>query len=147
MKRALAFAALLATFPTLYAAEDKPPERAADCIAKSHDAVGCFVEQATFRFMLCKVNVQLADAVGNAAPLSCSTAGDHDLSDFYAAALKKFAKNKPAQSMTKDYYALWRSSMSALVPGGDMPRIIWKSQAAKLEAELTQKGERLKLER
>ena len=127
--------------------ERNKPAVAAECIAKTKDAVGCFVEQVTYRFLACKLNVQLA-IVGGAGDISnCSIGDDHALADFYAAALKKFAKNKAAQSMTKDYYASWKSSMGALVPGSEMTRGAWAAQTAKLEAELTQKGERLQLEK
>lgn len=141
--------ALLAVSTTLCAAEgDAPlPERAADCIAKSHDPVECFVEQVTFRFSYCKLKVQLAINGGASDLSSCSISGDQALSDFYSAALKKFSKNKAAQSMTKDYYAFWRSSMGALIPGSEMSRSGWAVQTAKAEAELVQKGERLKLEK
>lgn len=127
--------------------EANKPDIAADCIAKSKDAVGCFVEQVNYRFLSCKLNVQLT-IVGGAGDISnCSISGDRALADFYAAAIKKFAKNKAAQSMTKDYYAFWKSSMGALVPSGEMTRGGWAAQTAKLEADLTQKGERLQLEK
>ena len=149
LKSRVVIAALLAFAPGLCLAEGEStaPDRAVDCIAQSHDAVGCFVEQATYRFLMCKLKVQLAINGGPSDLSSCSTGGDRAISDFYATALKKFSKNKTAQSMTKDYYAFWKSSMGALIPGSEMSRMGWSMQAAKLEADLTQKGERLELEK
>lgn len=145
----LAAVALLAFTSALCAAGGGavPQERAADCIAKSHDPVACFVGEAAYRFLVCKLNVQLS-IVGGAGDISrCSTGGDASISEFYDAALKKFAKNKAGQSMTRDYYAFWKSSMGALVPGSEMTKALWAAQTAKLEAELTQRGERLELEK
>lgn len=123
------------------------PERAADCIAKSGNAIECFVEQASFRFLYCKVTVQAAAAgIAKDVATACSHNGKYALTDFYGAALKRLAKNKAAQSMVKDYYAFWRSAMSALVPSGETSRLVWGAQAAQLEAELDRRGERLQLE-
>jgi hypothetical protein len=147
---------LIATLPMLCnaAIDDAPPdmppppERASDCIGKSGNAVECFVEQTTFRFLYCKLTVEAVIAGLSKDPMAaCAHSGDRSLQDFYAAAMKRFANNEAAQQMTKDYYAFWIAAMGALLPGGVISRSAWREQASKFEAELTQKGERLKLER
>jgi len=123
---------LCASIPT-GAAESPPPERAAGCIKRIKDAVGCFTGQTAYRVMLCKLKIQLGETEG------CFTNGEHDLADYYEATLKRFSKNKAAQSMTKDYYAQWRSTMSAIVTRSP--------EASRMEADLRQKSERLELEK
>ena len=109
MKRALAIAAFLVNFPALCVAEGNAPDRAAGCIAEHHDSVGCFIGQVSYRFELCKLSVQLADAGGNAGSFIVLYKWNRDLSDFYAAALKKFTKNKAAQSRRR-----------TITPSGDL---------------------------
>src|SRR5689334_23315440 len=124
----LAIVALLALSTNLYAAA----------------TVDDFVEQTTSRFDHCRSNVQayVSGIAPDFRPCYANRKED-DLSDLYASVMKTLQKNKSAQTLMKDYYALWLSSMNALMPSGDINKAAWAAQASRLDAELKQKAQRL----
>lgn len=116
--------------------QDKPPPPATACHARGTLPVVCFVDATVSALTVCSLSIKLY----NKPSTYCSAIGLFGHMDYYEGALKQFDGNAAAQSMTKDYFALWQASMDSLLTGS-------RSQHDRIQYELGQKANRLKLER
>ena len=145
MIKTLLTAVLALLAPATYAADvpDSAPETAAACYVRVKDSLDCLLKETRYQFAMCKLSVELSVLQRQSRP-ACVSMG---LQDHYVAVMKQFSRNQSASNMTKDYYAHWRSAMRGLIPGTDELRSAYNARVTKLENELTQRGERLILEK
>lgn len=127
--------------------EGLPVKSPAECLASGPKATaaGCLVQNAQSRFILCSFSMN-GIRLGLKPSPECALAGPGRLTEHYEATVASFSANPAAQSMTKDYYAFWLSAMGSLMPGSER-EAVWRARVDKMQFELTQMGNRLKLEK
>lgn len=140
--------AILSLVPLHSFADDGLPVKTpAECLASGPNMTPakCLVSNAQTRFVLCGFSMG-GIRYGTKPSKECELTGAGRLEEHYEATVASFAANAPAVSMTKDYYAYWLSAMGALFPGAES-QAAYKMRTDRLQFELIQMGNRLRLEK
>lgn len=122
--------------------------------APKADAAGEFRGATQYSLLMCKIQTktalikaELGEITNAYGPIGeCQSKGKTEAKILYKKAYAKVAKNARAATLLKEYYTLWLSAMSGILPNSNERKILYEQRISMLEGRVDEAWSRFEVE-